>query len=479
MRFELAELVRLTGATVVRWPHPARVRPVHSLRHAAPDALYFPFTRSSVDEKLFQSLVENGVAGVVLYAEQAPPLPEQFPALGALSLPSPPDGFFKLATAAREKSGALVVGVTGSSGKTSTKEYLAALLRSRGTAHATISSFNLRSDCAAILMGLEEDGQEAAVIEMGFGVAGDIDRMAATARPSAGIITKVAPDHLDGAGGSWEALIAEKGKLGHHIPPEGVLAVHAEDPGCARLPRGEYRARVLTFGAGPDADVGYEDVRAGEAGTELVLRLFGERLPCRLQAYGAFQAANAAAAALVAHVAGGLAPAVIQRRLAQVPPLPRRFAIHRYERGLTIIDDTWSASVDAMLRGLESAAHLADARRKVALLSGIAGLDAHSERYHRAVGEHAVACGFADVVLYGNGRTQAIRAGLLAAGLDPGRIHHITTAAEIPAGLLPFAQPDTLIYCKASQYLWIGPELDDLRAAVAAAFTPLPGAEEG
>lgn len=480
MLFTLAEVTRLTGARVVRWPHgDGPVQPVHRIGAAGPGALFFPMRRSPAGAPLFSALAGAGAHGVVLFAGQEPPDPQRYPGLGALALPWPPDGFFRLAGAARARAGALVAGVTGSAGKSSTKEYLATLLRSRyRRVHATVNSRNRLSDLAGILLGLEGGGGEAAVIEMGFCRAGDIERMAALAQPFAGIITNITPNHLDGTRGSWEALVREKGRLGHHLPPDGLLALHAGDPGCDRLPRREYRSRIFTFGPGAGADVGYEAVQADECGTGLVLRLFGQRIPCRLQAYGPVQAANAAAAALVAHVLG-VPAAEIQEGLAQTPPLPRRFAIHRFRHGLTVIDDTFSASVDATLRGLSAAAALAGSRRRVALLSGLFQLWDRTAAYHRLIGAHVVACGFSELFLYGRRQTASIREGAVHAGMDPARIHPVGSRAEIPERLLPLAQPDTLIYCKASQTAWIGPAIDAFRAAVAAAgFTPLSPEKE-
>lgn len=472
MRFSLDEIVQISGAKVIRPPdRSTELRPVEDLRNAAPGTIYFPM-RLPLSQETLTALARAGASGVVCWKGYEP-LGKAPP--GILSLDSPPLGFFRLARAARRRSSALVVAVTGSSGKSSTKEYLAALLRQRFAVHATVGSLNRISECAEIILSMEGRNDEAAVIEMGFGSVGDIERMADIALPFGGIITKVTPDHLDGARGSVEVMAREKGKLGLVLPPEGVLALHAEDPGCSLIDRAIYPCTVLTFGEGPAAGVRYRDVVSDETGTGFTLELFGQLLPVRLQTYGAVQAANAAAAALIAHVLG-FSPAEIRQGLAATRPMPRRFEIHRFKRGLTVIDDTFSASFDAMRRGLENAAYLAGRRRRIAVLTGFAGLGEQSADYHRSIGGYAVAYGYGGLFLaVSDERTAAIRDGALAAGMPADRIYEISERAGIAAALQAAAGIDTLFYCKGSQYLWIGTEIDAFRhRLVRLGFEPLP-----
>jgi UDP-N-acetylmuramoyl-tripeptide--D-alanyl-D-alanine ligase len=468
MKWNLPEILSLTNARVVRWGHEGEITPVQDITQVGPGSLYFPMYRRAVGERLFETLSGSGTAGVVLYEDQDPPPAERHPGLGVLYLPSPVEGYLKIAAEARRRSRGLVVGITGSSGKSSVKEYLAAILAGKYVVHATVDSHNLITDCADLLLDLDDRLDEAVVAEMGFGWVGDIDRMAALARPLAGIITKVAPDHLDGAQGSIEVVAREKGKLGLHVPPHGFMVVNADDQGSRAIPRDAWRTRVLTFGQGSSVDAAYGDVQADESGTRFTLSLTGKPFQCRLRTYGSFQAANATAAAVAARALGFGPPAIVEA-LASVPPLPRRFAIYRFTRGLTIIDDTFSASVDAVTLGLQNAASLARKPHTVAVLSGIAQLVHWSGEYHRLIGKHAAEQGFEQIVLVIlDDRTRAIRKGALEAGLPEERIHVIEQWTDICGALLRFVNPDTLIYCKASQLLWIGPQIDALRKAVEA-----------
>jgi UDP-N-acetylmuramoyl-tripeptide--D-alanyl-D-alanine ligase len=168
----------------------------------------------------------------------------------------------------------------------------------------------------------------------------------------------------------------------------------------------------------------------------------------------------------------GLTTAEIQAGLAAVPPLPRRFVIHTFDRGLTLIDDAWHATPGAMQRGLQSAAQLAGERRKVAVLGAMIQLERESERLHREMGAFAVACGFSDLLAFGSDQRAAwIRDGAVAAGLPPERAHVVAELQAVQGALKPYAASDTLIYCKAHRE--IGPELDAFRGAAAqAGFEP-------
>lgn len=465
MRYTFDELARLAGLRPRRLTQTGPVRPNHDLLALKKGDLFFPMHAHLVDEVVLQTLQRVGAAGIVLREFQKPPAAERCPDLAVLTADSPPEAYFKLAAGARTESSALVTGITGSSGKSSTKAFLAHVLGTRRRVHATRHSRNLISDCAGILLGMDGTPDEAAVIEMAFGAVGAIGTMTAMAKPQAGIITKITHEHLDAAGGSWERLIEEKGSLGLALPPDGVLAVHAEDPGCNRLVRSRYPCPVLTFGEGPGAHMRYEAVEVSESGTVIRLRWFGREMTCRLQTFGRVQAANAAAAALVGHVLGYSA-ADIQAGLEAAEPLPRRFQIFRYDSGLTLVDDTFSANTDNVVAGLEQVTELAGDRRRVAVLAGVAALGDEMEPFHLRIGRRVAELGFDTLLLLDSEGAEAIARGAREAGMAASRVQPIGGKEHLADAVLPHAQPDTVIYCKGSMYLMLRPPMDALRRRI-------------
>lgn len=473
MRFDLKEIVLLTGASVERWPHSAPVRLSHDFSTIAAGDLFFPMHSYMVTESLFDALSRVKAGGVVLYAGQKPPPDVRYPDLGVLTTRLPPAQYLHLAAESRRRTPGPVVGITGSSGKSSTKEFLVSVLSTRYKVHSTWRSRNLVPDCARVLLDMDGAPGEAAVIEMAFGGPGVVEQMANMAQPSAGIITKVTAEHLAEADGSWETVVQEKGKLGYSLPPEGVLAINGDDLGCSRLVRSDYRCRVMTFGVGNRSDMQYGDVKADESGTWVTLRFFGQELRCRLQTFGAFQAANAAAAALIGHVIGIPAPE-IKLGLEQTPAPPRRFQVLRYTSGLTVINDTFSANVENTLRALEQARDLTGSRHLIAVLGAMTALGDQTDRYHKMVGEQLVGCGVGELFLIHSDGVDAIAEGATKAGLHPEQIHRIEAPDAITETLLPHLKPDTVIYFKAGMYLMLRPSVEQfLKALPAAGFKPL------
>lgn len=467
--WDLDELIRITGARMLRRPLEQRVRPVFQAEELKAGDLFFPLSQAGITESLYETLASAGAAGVVIFTGQQPPCSERFPYLGVLEMQRPMSGFYRLGTEARKRSQALIVGVTGTSGKSSTKEFLAHLLRDRYSVQATYNSRNTRKYCAKILMAMDGKATEAAVLEMGFDDIGDVDAMAAMAQPFAGVITKVTPAHLEGAGGSLETVAREKGKMGLHVPPHGFMVLNGEDPGSRLIPVEQYRCRIYTFGSTARADAWYEDVQVSEEGTRFTLRLDGKRLACRLQACSAAQPANATAAALTAFLLG-MAPAEIADRLTDVQPLPRRFAVHRFTQGVTVIDDTFNSNFDAACRGLESAAKLAGRRRRIAVMTGLARLVDQSPAIHRMLGRHAAECGFGTLVLVGDEvDMDSLRDGALEGGISIEHIHMVRQKEALAETLMPLVRSDTLVYLKARMYAYLGAEVDRFRRALVSA----------
>lgn len=466
MMWDLQELLRITDATVIRWPGVQQVQPVLYPGRGAEGGIFFATSLWEAGEPMYETAVKVGAAGVVVQAGQPLPDAERYPQLGVLEMEKPMAGYLALGREARRRSQALVIGVTGTSGKSSTKEFIAQLLQERYTVHATHNSRNMAASCAKILLGMTGAADEAAVIEMGFGALGDIERMASMALPYAGVITKVTPAHLNGARGSMEGVAREKGRMGLHVPPHGFMVLNADDSGSKFVPSQDYRCRIYTFGTTSSADAWYEDVVVTEEGTRFTLCLAGQRLACRLKACAAPQAANATAAALVALLLG-MSPGEIADKLSEVTPLARRFDVYRFSQGLTIIDDTFNSNFDAACRGLESAARLGERRRRVAVVTGLARLLDKTQEVHRQLGRQVAACGFGHLVLVGDDeRIEFLRDGALEGGLSIEHIHFVREKKELPAQLMEMVKPDTLFYMKGRQGMMMGDQVDRLRRAV-------------
>ncbi|HET6772111.1 MAG TPA: UDP-N-acetylmuramoyl-tripeptide--D-alanyl-D-alanine ligase [Acidimicrobiales bacterium] len=276
-----------------------------------------------------------------------------------------------------------VVGVTGSVGKTSVKDLLAAALAARWRTAASAGSFNNELGVPLTLANAPA-GTEALVVEMGARGAGHISDLCAIARPTVGVVTRVAAVHT-ATFGTLEAVAAAKGELVAALPSSGSAVLNAADPLVAAM-AGRTSARVVTFGAGGDVRAGKvvldEDLRP-----EVHLITPWGDTAVRLAARGAHMVENALAAATAAlvcdvplgDIAGALATADVSRWRMELRTLPA---------GARLLNDAYNANPTSMAAALRALAAL-DATRRVAVLGLMAELGAGSDAEHRAVGDLA------------------------------------------------------------------------------------------
>jgi UDP-N-acetylmuramoyl-tripeptide--D-alanyl-D-alanine ligase len=331
-----------------------------------------------------------------LAAGAAAYLTARLPAGGtAIAVTDTADALTELGRWARRRLPGPVVGITGSAGKTSTKDLLGAVMQHALPTVVSERSFNNELGVPLTLIN-GDDGTRGAVIEMGARGAGHIAWLCEIAQPGLGVVTNVSAAHTE-LFGSLDAVAAAKGELVAALPASGTAVLNAEDERVLAM-AGRTEARVLTFG------IADGDVRAVDPVVDEELRVsfrlaspWGD-IDVRLGARGLHQAANAAAAAAAAlaldvsleHVAAGLASASLS---------PWRMDVSRTPRGVLLINDAYNAnpaSTEAALRALAAV----PARRRVAVLGPMLELGALSLAEHRRIGELAVSLGV-DVVSVG------------------------------------------------------------------------------
>ena len=284
----------------------------------------------------------RGVAAALV--ERAPPAPIPF-VLARDSVRA----LGELAAAWRRRLRDLVlVGITGSNGKTTVKEMVAAILRTLGPVSATRGNLNNELGVPLTLCELDA-GHRTAVVELGANHRGEIASLTALARPSVGVITQCAPAHLEGFG-SVEGVARAKGELFEGLPDDAVAVVNADDDWAGLWRELARPRRCISFGAGADADV---RVRAepGAPGTHVRLDTPAGSAEIELALAGTHNAFNAGAAAAAALAAGAGLDA-IREGLARVRPAKGRLESRRGPRGAEIIDDTYNANPVSLRAGL-------------------------------------------------------------------------------------------------------------------------------
>jgi UDP-N-acetylmuramoyl-tripeptide--D-alanyl-D-alanine ligase len=349
------------------------------------------------------------------------------------------------ARAWRNRFTPLVVGVTGSLAKTSTKEQTAEMLAQRWRVLRNTANENNEIGLPLTLLRLAPE-DEVAVLEMGMYQPTDIRILAELARPSIGVVTAVRGAHLERAG-SIDAIERGKRELVEALPARGTAVLNADDPRVARMaghvPAG---VSVATYGFAEHANVRAANVVSrGGAGMTFDLRADGDSVEVALPALGRHSVHNALAAAAVG-LAAGLDLATIAAGLARPFSVPHRSTLIEAGEWL-ILDDTYNAAPDSMVAALDLLSSLPG--RHVAVLGEMLELGPDSDAAHRLVGEHAART--ADILM-GVGRpAQMYTDAAEAAGMDPGHTHTATDRDVALRGLRHILRPGDTVLLKASR----------------------------
>lgn len=323
-----------------------------------------------------------------------------------------------LARSVLGESSARVVGVTGSIGKTTTKEFAAELLSARYRVLKSEGNFNNRLGLPLSLLGLEPR-HEAAVLEMGMSAAGEIRELAAVAPPDVAVITNVHPVHLQFFKDLNEIALAKKEILDG--AKEGATAVlNGDDPLVLEIASG-WKGRKLTFGLAPGCDVRGNDIRhKGFEGIEFLLRSDTEMAPVEIPFLNESYVPNLLAAAAVCR-AFGLGIEEILPKIAGLKPFPMRGILLELEGSVRLYDDSYNSNPQALEAVLRSLAALG-ARRKVAVLADMLELGESEVDFHRRAGEAVARWGWDVLVTIGPLAAQ-IAAGAVEAGMDPENVY--------------------------------------------------------
>jgi len=336
-----------------------------------------------------------------------------------------------------------VIGITGSVGKTTTKELTAAVLDV--SYHVLKNEGNLNSEIGLPLVLLEVTRKHnRAVLEMGMWARGEIALLCEIAQPEAGIVTNIGPSHMERLG-SIEAIADAKAELVEALPPDGDAILNIDDPRVAALAE-RTNANVITYGLSPDADVRAEDIDShGLAGVRFTLVHEGDRAAVYSHLPGRAMVHNALAAA-AAGIVDGIALPDIAERLTEVQ-IPTRLSAHRGFNGSTILDDTYNASPDSMRAALDLLGEVAG--RKFAVLGDMRELGDAGHDGHIDIGRRAAE--IADVIFAVGDLGRWIGDAAFQAG--HGAVHIVMDKSEIAPALLPQLAPGDVVLVKGSRAL--------------------------
>lgn len=441
----------LSGARLVGDPA-AALGPdvVIDSRLATPGALFVALPGERVDGHDFASTaVERGAAALLVTRELDLSVPQ-------LVVPDALAGLTALAAGlivGAKENGLKVVGITGSSGKTSTKDLVAAVLRSAGNAVAPVGSFN--NEVGVPLTATRVDAATRYLVsEMGARARGDIATLCRITPPDVGVVINVGHAHL-GEFGSVAGIARAKGELVEALAPAGWAVLNAEDPNVIAM-ASRTSARIATFGIHGRPEAGDLRVWAEQPSTDdrqrhsFLLCTDTSSAPVSLRVSGAHQIGNALAAAAAGLTLGLELPAIAAALSAAEPASHWRMEIAERTDGLLIVNDAYNANPDSMAAALTALAGMRrPGGRLVAVLGDMLELGEAAADAHVEVGELAGSLGVDEVLAVG-GFAEAIARGARAGGAAANVVADRTAAV---AALNTLVSPSDVVLVKASRGL--------------------------
>jgi UDP-N-acetylmuramoyl-tripeptide--D-alanyl-D-alanine ligase len=305
-------------------------------------------------------------------------------------------GLQNAAGAYREWHNPYVISITGSNGKTTTKDLTCMTLSPKYQVRATAGNLNNHIGVPLSLLSLRE-GDNCGVFELGMNHPGEIAPLAALARPDGAVITNIGVAHIEHMG-SREAIALEKGMLAEAVGENGFVVLNANDDFTHSIAK-RTRARVITAGLGA-GDVAARELSESTAGTRFTVDLDGQQEKVFLPIPGRHMVINATLALAVAWQSGVALDAAVHA-LAEVRITKGRLDV-REVRGVTFLDDSYNANPDSMKAGLTTLAGLDAKGRKVAVLGRMGELGPHARSGHEEVGTHAAELGLDAVFTVGD-----------------------------------------------------------------------------
>jgi UDP-N-acetylmuramoyl-tripeptide--D-alanyl-D-alanine ligase len=410
-------------------------------RQAGPGALFVAFRGEHADGHDFAAqAVEAGAAAVL--AERPVGVPavivdDVLTALGALAR-----------AVVDRLPETTVIGVTGSAGKTSTKDLLARLTGRLGPAVAPPGSFNNEIGHPLTVLRADESTRYL-VLEMGARGLGHIAHLARVARPDIGVVLNVGSAHI-GEFGSREVVAKAKGEMVEALTPEGVAVLNADDP-LVRAMAVRTSARITLFGRVPEADVRAVDESLDDAGRpRFTLVTPRGSAPVALRLYGAHTVSNALAAAAVAHELG-MPAADIAEVLSEATPASRwRMEVTERPDGVTVINDAYNANPESVRSALDTLVHMARDRRAFAVLGEMAELGATTVSEHERIGVHAARGGLTGLIAVGETAASVLK-GAGQVGSWTGEGVRVEDADAAVAALGERLRPGDVVLVKGSR----------------------------
>jgi UDP-N-acetylmuramoyl-tripeptide--D-alanyl-D-alanine ligase len=434
-RFSTDDVLKATGGTLLR---PGRSVPFDGVstdsRTIAAGSLFVPLAGPRFDgHDYIGQAAGSGAAGVLIQKGREGLLKKLPSGVAAVSVTDTLMALGDLARFWRARFEIPVIAITGSSGKTTTKEMAAAILGREKHLLKNEGNLNNLVGLPLTLFQLNET-HEAAILEMGTNRRGEIARLTGIAGPTVGVITNVGPAHLEGLK-SLETIREEKGDLFRVMDGRGTAVINLDDEALAPW-AGKWKGKKITFAIQADADVTASRIaHEGEKGTIFTLVMEGVSREILLPVLGFHNVSNALAAAAASSAAGASFDAICQGLMA-FRPVGGRMEVWRLKNGGYLVDDTYNANPASMAVALKTLQSLKGECKSTVILGDMLELGIEAEKYHEEIGRIVADTGVNKAYLRGD-FTKALAKGAMKRGMKGDQViidlNTEETAAQLKA----------------------------------------------
>jgi UDP-N-acetylmuramoyl-tripeptide--D-alanyl-D-alanine ligase len=425
-----------------------------------PGDLFFAIKGPRFDGHDFvQQAREKGACGIVVDKASL----EAASGFSVLRVASVAEALQSLARAVRRKWGGPIVGVTGSAGKTTTKEMIAAVLSKKYNVMRTTGNLNNEFGLPLCLLRIESS-QTMAVLEMGMSAAGEIRKLASIAEPNEGVITNVNPVHLEFFD-SIEGIAAAKAELLEGLVEPRVAYLNADDSRVRRMAE-RFTGRVMTYGVESEAEFRAVKVRdLGLDGSAFAVRRQGSETDFVLPLPGVHNIINATAAVAVGTM-HGISQNDLQAAVAGMRPEKKRGEVVKFRDGFAVIDDSYNSNPKALTEMIRFLGRLKGYDRKIVVAGEMLELGPSSAELHRECGKEAALAGAAMIIAV-QGEARSILDGAREAGAAENRLRFAADADEAGRILAGEIRKGDVALIKGSRGVRLEQALSVLRATFA------------
>jgi UDP-N-acetylmuramoyl-tripeptide--D-alanyl-D-alanine ligase len=393
-------------------------------------------------------VVEKDVGGLVVARDKTAALPIsewQARRIACVAVADTTRALGDLAAFHRSRTDVALVAITGSNGKTTTRQMTAGVVAQKFSTLSTIGNYNNQIGVPLTLLRMAPE-HAWAVVELGTNSPGEIARLARICSPDIGVITNIGPAHLEGLG-SLDGVMREKDQLIGHLKAGGRAVLNADDRRVTRIAE-RTEKKVLLFGLNKTAAIRATKIQEKISGISFSLDLPRESLTVDLKVPGQFMVINALAAAAVGHLLE-LSATEIKSGLETFKPAWGRMNIFKTTNGIHIIDDTYNANPDSMQAAITTLNGLRANNRSVFVAGDMLELGAQAESLHRQVGARAATADINKLCVTGE-HAETVAAGAKDAGMKSENIV-IGSQEKILSHLKDFLKPGDWVLVKGSR----------------------------